>query len=234
MGRRGEGRGGLREEEARTGRPRLLDLFCGQGGAGWGYHLAGFDVTGVDIRPMPLHPPELTFVHGDALEYLEAHGHEYDAIHASPPCRAYTKARGGVNFPYRHPDLVAPVRTMLIDVKKPYVIENVVGAPLLGDVVMLCGAMFGLRVYRHRLFETGGGFDLQGRAPVHPVHAAPVARMGRPAREGEFLSVVGNFSGVAAAREAMEMPWANGDGLRQAIPPAYTEWVGVRLMSESL
>jgi DNA (cytosine-5)-methyltransferase 1 len=201
---------------------RLLDLFCGQGGSSWGYHLAGFDVTGVDIRPQPRHP--LPFIHGEALEYLAEHGHEYDVIHASPPCRAYTKARGGVRIAYRHPDLVVPVREALIALGKPYVMENVPGAPLL-DPVELCGAMFGLRTYRHRRFETS--FPLA--VPDHPEHVVPVARMGRPASEGQFLSIVGNFSGVVAAREVMGMPWANQDGLRQAVPPAYTRWIGSRM-----
>jgi DNA (cytosine-5)-methyltransferase 1 len=197
-------------------RPRLLDLFCGQGGAGWGYHLAGFDVTGVDIRPMPLHPPQMTFVHGDAIEYLKAHGHEYDAVHASPPCRAYTSARHSAPRRYRHPDLVGP-----------YVIENVPGAPL-EDPVLLCGAMFGLLTYRHRLLEAS--WDLAARVPVHPVHEARTARMGRPAGEGEFHSFVGNFSGLQTAREVMQMPWASQDGIRQAVPPAYTRLAGAALL----
>lgn len=213
-------------------RPRLLDLFSCQGGAGYGYWLAGFHVTGVDIRPQPLHPCHdgMEFVHSDAFAYLAEHAHEFDAVHASPPCRAYTKAKGGVAANYRHPDLVEDVRSALRETGLPYVIENVPGAPLV-DPVTLCGAMFGLRTYRHRLFELGGwGIGLE--APEHPVHVARVAKMGRRAKEGEFLSVVGNFAGIEEARNVMEMPWANGDGLRQGIPPRYTEWVGMRLMSE--
>jgi DNA (cytosine-5)-methyltransferase 1 len=219
----------LNDDEVR--RPRLLDLFCGQGGAGWGYHLAGFDVTGIDIRPMPRHPQQMAFVHGDALEYLEAHGHEYDAVHASPPCSPHTKARGGAPVRYRHEDFLPRTRKALRALTVPWVIENVPGARMVYPVT-LCGAMFGLRLYRHRQFETGGGLRLT--APVHPVHVAPSAKMGRPAAEGEFLSVVGNFSGVEDARRAMEMAWADQDGLRQAVPPAYTRWIGLSLMSESL
>lgn len=208
-------------------RPRLLDLFCGQGGAGYGYHLAGFDVTGVDIRPITLHPLGTTFVHGDALEYLQAHGRDYDAIHASPPCRAYTNARHGAPVAYRHPRLIEPVRTALKALGRPYVIENVPGAPL-QDPVVLCGAMFGLRTYRHRLLEAS--FDLAADVPAHPRHTARTARMGRAAGEGEFHSLVGNFSGLEAAREVMGMWWANQDGIRQAVPPVYTRWVGERLL----
>lgn len=208
-------------------RPRLLDLFCGQGGAGWGYHLAGFDVTGVDIRPMPLHPAPMTFIHADALDHLRVHGHEYDAIHASPPCRAYTNARHSAPRRYTHPDLVGPVREALKATGRPYVIENVPGAPL-HDPVLLCGAMFGLQTYRHRLLEASWG--LAAHVPSHPAHEARTARMGRPAGPGEFHSFVGNFSGLEQAREVMQMPWANQDGIRQAVPPAYTRWVGKQLM----
>lgn len=208
-------------------RPRLLDLFCGQGGAGYGYHLAGFDVTGVDIRPIRFHPPGTAFIHADALEYLAVHGHEYDAVHASPPCRAYTNARHGAPVAYRHPRLIGPTRDALRRLGKPYVIENVPGAPL-QDPVVLCGAMFGLKTYRHRLFETS--WDLAAGVPPHPRHEARSARMGRAAGGGEFHSLVGNFSGLEAAREVMGMPWANQDGIRQAVPPAYTRWVGEALV----
>lgn len=208
-------------------RPRLLDLFCGQGGAAWGYHLAGFDVTGIDIRPQPLLPAEITFIHADALAYLRGHGHEYDAIHASPPCRAYTHARHSAPNTYHHPQLIEPVREALKATGRPYVIENVPGAPL-SDPVLLCGAMFGLKTYRHRLFETN--WDLGGQAPTHEPHTARTARMGRPAGEGEYHSFVGNFSGLQRAREVMGMPWANQDGIRQAVPPAYTQWIGERLI----
>lgn len=210
-------------------RPRLLDLFCGQYGAGWGYHLAGFDVTGVDIRPIRLRPEGVRFIHGDALEYLAGHGQEYDAIHASPPCRAYSNARNSAPRRYVHPDLVAPVREALRATGRPYVIENVPGAPL-EDAVLLCGAMFGLQTYRHRLFEAS--WDLGASAPCHPAHGARTARMGRRAVEGEFHSFVGNFPGLNVARDVMGMGWANQDGIRQAVPPVYTRWVGADLLAQ--
>ena len=129
--------------------PRLLDLFCSAGGAAMGYHRAGFDVTGVDINPQPRYP--FAFVQGDALEYVAAHGHEYDAIHASPPCQRYSKAtivHAGVRE--THPDLVAPARELLVASGAEWIIENVVGAPLIAPA-RLCGTMFGLTFAR-----TGG------------------------------------------------------------------------------
>lgn len=215
-------------------RPRLLDLFCGQGGAGWGYHLAGFAVTGVDIRPIELIPPDIRFVHGDAIEYLREHGHEYDYIHASPVCRAHTVARNAAPTRYRHVDYIPLLRAALRDLwesghRVPYVIENVLGAPLI-DPVVLCGAMFGLRTYRHRLFEFGG--MPTPAPPAHPKHTARLAPMGRRPRPDEYWSIAGNFSGVQEAGDVMGMPWANQDGIRQAIPPAYSFWVGNQLMHQ--
>ncbi|MEJ8647849.1 SAM-dependent methyltransferase [Streptomyces sp. MS1.AVA.3] len=195
---------------------RVLDLFCCQGGAGMGYHQAGFDVTGIDVTPQPRYP--FTFIQTDALDYLAQHGTEFDLIHASMPCQRYTRCQQIQSR--EHPDLIAPVRELLQETGRPYVIENVPGAPLL-DPVELCGAMFGLRTYRHRLFEAS--FPLPHRH--HPRHLAPNAKMGRPVRDGEFMHIVGNFSNVPLAREVMGMPWATRDGLREAIPPAYTHHI---------
>jgi DNA (cytosine-5)-methyltransferase 1 len=199
---------------------RVLDLFCGQGGASAGYAKASFDVKGVDIERQPRYPFE--FFQADALLYAQRYGCLFDFIHASPPCQAHSDTwRIQSND---HPDLIGETRDILEWLRKPYIIENVVGAPLI-DPVMLCGAMFGLRTYRHRLFES----NLPLTVPEHPEHVAPQAKMGRPVREGEFQHIVGNFSGVALARETMGMPWANRDGLREAIPVAYTEFLGRRI-----
>ena len=132
---------------------RLLDLFCGAGGAAVGYHRAGFDdITGVDIKPMPRYPFE--FVQGDALEYVIEHGAEFDVIHASPPCQAYS-VETPIKYKHTHPDLIEPTRKALEKVGKPYIIENVSGArSKLYRSVMLCGTMFGLNIWRHRYFET--------------------------------------------------------------------------------
>ena len=205
-------------------RPTLLDLYCGAGGAAMGYFRAGFDVTGVDISPQPRYAGD-TFHQADALAYLAEHGREYDAIHASPPCQAYTplKAVCGGN---EYPDLVAATRAALEATGVPYVIENVIQAPIRRDVV-LCGATFGLRVYRHRAFES----SVLLLAPPHQKHVAPTAwgrdRKRRYLLGDHFLSITGDVGRYAG--EAMEIDWMNGNELSQAIPPAYTEWVGRHL-----
>lgn len=200
---------------------KLLDLFCGAGGAARGYQQAGFHVTGIDIVDQPRYAGDI-FIQADALQYVAAHGKEFDVIHASPPCQHYSLTqRIQAN---KHPDLIAPTRLLLRQSGLPWVIENVEGSPLI-DPITLCGAMFDLRTYRHRLFEAS--FPLL--EPKHPAHVAPVSKMGRPRKPGEFAHYVGNFSGVEEARQDMEMPWANRDGLREAIPPAYTRLIGRQL-----
>jgi DNA (cytosine-5)-methyltransferase 1 len=200
---------------------RVLDVFCCQGGAGKGYSDAGFDVVGVDLSPQPRYP--FTFVQADAVDYISEHGHEFDFIHASPPCQRYSATQRIRNN--EHPDLIGPTREALAATGRPWVIENVMdAAPELRSPIMLCGEMFGLRTYRHRLFEPGGGFSFE--PPTHPEHRARTTKMGRPVQPGEYMHVVGNFTGVSEARDIMGMPWANRDGLREAIPPVYAEYVG--------
>jgi DNA (cytosine-5)-methyltransferase 1 len=206
-------------------RPRLLDLFCCQGGAAKGYADAGFDVVGVDITPQPRYP--YPFHQRDALDFARVHGSHFDAIHASPPCQLYTNAQKINGNP--HPDLVGPVRELLEELGLPYVIENVPGAPLNGPVE-LCGAMFGLGTYRHRLFEANWPVEV----PAHPAHEAKTTKMGRAPLPGQMMHVVGNFSGVAQAKKAMGIDWMTRDGLREAIPPAYTEFIGRQLMQHVL
>lgn len=207
-----------------NGRPRLLDLCCKQGGTSYGYWRAGFDVTAVDLDTQAAFPdcPGITFIQADALTYLAAHGQDYDLIAASPPCQAHTLAQRIQGR--THPDLIPAIRELARHHRKPYIIENVPGAPLL-DPVMLCGAWWPkLRVYRHRLFEAGGGITLA--APPHPAHHWPMTKMGRRPRDGQFLHVVGNFSGASIVRQAWGVPWMTRDGMREAIPPAYTEFLG--------
>ncbi|MEU6788087.1 DNA cytosine methyltransferase [Nonomuraea angiospora] len=211
------------------GKPRVLDVCCCQGGATRGYQLAGFRVTGVDITDQPRYVGE-EFHQADALEFLhtcrEQIRRDYVFVHASPPCQHDSdtqRLRGN-----DHPDLIAPIRDALDAIGLPYVIENVKGAlPKLRNPIMLCGTMFALATYRHRYFETGGGFTFT--PPEHPVHLAPQAKMGRPVPPGSYGQFIGNFSGVSLARQVMGMPWANRDGLREAIPPAYTRHIGQAL-----
>ena len=185
-------------------------------------NLAGFDVVGVDVAPQPRYP--YPFIQADATT-LNFGG--FDLIWASPPCQAHTLAqRIQAN---EHPELIGPTRELLKASGVPYIIENVPGAPLI-DPVLLCGAMFGLRVYRHRLFECSFPVDV----PPHPEHKAPVAKMGRPVKPGEFMHVVGNFSGVDTAREAMGIDWMVRDELREAIPPAYSEYLGRQFLSRAM
>jgi DNA (cytosine-5)-methyltransferase 1 len=202
-------------------RPRLLDAFCCQGGAARGYDLAGFDVTGIDISPQPRYP--YRFVQGDAVAFIREHGAEFDFIHASPPCQHDSECQRIQGRD--HPDLIAPTRAALETTGRPWVLENVKGAvPKLRHPAMLCGSMFGLATYRHRYFETGGGFTFT--PPDHSEHTAPQAKMGRPVPPGWFGQYVGNFSGVGQARAVMGVPWMNRDGIRECIPPAYTRWIG--------
>ena len=215
---------------------RLLDLFCGAGGAGMGYSQAGFEVVGVDIEPQKHYPFE--FHRADALQYVAEHGHEFDVIHASPPCQAYSRTRHLRTARDDHPRLIEAVRVALQTIGKPYVIENVVGAPLVNPL-MLCGSMFGLGVLRHRLFES----DPVIWFPPGPcAHEGPVAPMWWKARR-EALAVGKRFSYITVAGKsylmsegckAMGIDWMNRDELSQAIPPAYTRWIGSQLLGELL
>lgn len=215
--------------------PKLLDLYCCQGGASRGYVDAGFEVVGVDIDPQPRYPYK--FVQADAIAFFANHAHQFTAWHASPPCQAHTKAQK-IRGNY-HRDYITDTRRMFVEANRyrerngvapvPWVIENVPGAPLIAPIE-LCGAMFGIETYRHRLFETNWTLT----APEHPDHIARTTKMGRSPVDGEYMHIVGNFSGVERARGVMAMPWANRDGLREAIPPAYTEHIGRAMLATML
>ncbi|MBF6277050.1 class I SAM-dependent methyltransferase [Nocardia nova] len=207
-------------------KPRLLDLFCCAGGAGTGYARAGFEVTGIDISPQPNYPFE--FHQADALEYLAQHGNEFDAVHASPPCQAYTPL-GALHRHKTYPDLVAATRAALDETGLPYVIENVMSAPLIKErSIRLCGEMFGLRTYRHRRFES----RLSLTAPAHPKHVTPTATKQRRERfaAGDHVSITGDV-GTYLGPACMGIDWMNGNELCQAIPPAYTEYIGRQLIA---
>ena len=216
-------------------RPLLLDLFCGAGGAAMGYHRAGFDVVGVDIKPQPHYPFE--FHEGDALEWVftsEMWLESFDVIHASPPCQAYSAmsaCRPGLVDKY--PMLVDETRELLRATGLPWVIENVPGSGLatatglFGDNgLMLCGQMVGLKLYRHRHFETSGVI----KQPPHPQHLTRASKAGHW-KPGTIISVSGNCAPIARAREAMGIDWMNRDELSEAIPPAYTEFIGRQLLT---
>jgi DNA (cytosine-5)-methyltransferase 1 len=201
-------------------RPRLLDLFCGAGGAAMGYYRAGFDVVGVDIVPMPHYPFE--FHQDDALEYVCKHGAEFDVIHASPPCQRYTRAQNAAKNSLAHPDLIGPVRDLLIKMGKPFVIENVVGAPLKNPAV-LCGLSFGLKVKRHRLFETSFFFLTP---PCQCKNQDYFVIFGHEVRNRRHGVKAGRKNKIAEGRAAMGIEWMTRGELSEAIPPAYTEYIG--------
>ncbi len=211
-----------------NGKPSLLDLFCGAGGCAMGYHRAGFDVVGVDIAEQPNYPFE--FHRGDAIEFCTKHGHEFDAIHASPPCQRYS-----VGTPARtrdqHPDLIGVTRETMQRHSVPYIIENVPGAPLRATI-MLCGSMFnlksstGLVLRRHRLFETTF-FILVEPCCHKPGKTVSVVGDGTPSGNRATL---GRNVGIAEKREVMDIDWMTRKELSQAIPPAYTEFLGRKLI----
>ncbi len=215
-------------------KPILLDLFSCEGGAAVGYARAGFEVVGVDIIPQPRYP----FEHhvADALEFVANHAHEFDAIHASPPCQAYSDLRTSWNARTDHPDLVAPTREALERAGLPWVIENVEGAPL-NNPVKLCGSMFGLgipgfQLRRHRLFEFSD--DVYGLQPTCRHNGPVIGVYGDHVRSRGHWRKGADFPGqdkVKLAGEALGIDWMSWHGLSQSIPPAYAEWVGEQLMT---
>jgi len=212
---------------------RVLDLFCGAGGAATGYAAAGFDVVGVDINPQPHFP--FAFIRADALA-PPVDLTTFDLIHASPPCQAHTtmseRWRGRETLADQRPDLIPQTRDLLLESGRPYVIENVPGAARdLRSPIRLTGEMFGLRVHRPRLFECS------------PFVMAPAV----VARQKNPVAVYGKMDGrrlwtrrdgselhaprtVEVARKAMGIGWMDWDELREAIPPHYTEWIGAQML----
>ena len=222
-----------KNEPTMTRRPRLLDLFCCAGGAGLGYSRAGFEVVGVDIVPQAKYP--LTFVQADAMTLDPKFIAMFDAVHASPPCQSYSdlaKRNGNAD---EWPRLIEPVREMLVRTGLPYIIENVDGAPLLNPAV-LCGTMFkGLRVLRHRLFETNFMVLVppHGRHPKCHTMDKRKSHYGKTDEMRDFVSVNGGGNcSVAAARDAMGIDWMNKNELNEAIPPIYTQFIGEQLISQ--
>lgn len=213
------------------GRPVLIDAFCCQGGAGEGYARAGFRVVGVDKDPQPRYPHE--FFQADAIHFLAEYGHLADAIHASPPCQFATGLAKQQGTSGDHLNLIPPTRNVLRWLGLPYVIENVEDAAAhLHNPHELCGTHFGLGVFRHRLFEISG-FPML--TPPHLVHTGRIG-------DGTYVTVTGKPGGssrrdgikhgdVHAWRRAMDIGWMTYDGLAQAIPPAYTQFIGEALLA---
>lgn len=213
---------------------RVLDLFCGAGGAAMGYHRAGFEIVGVDIRPQPRYPFE--FIQADWEEALsvlpglwEREGAPY-VIHASPPCQRYSPMTKKWGREGDHPDLIDPVREAIEAISPwAYVIENVPKAPLISPL-MLCGSMFGLgaqgyQLQRHRMFE----ISMEMFAPASCAHVGQPLPVyghagGRSKRDGL------KFPGTDAWREGMGIDWMIGKELAEAIPPAFTEYIGRKLL----
>lgn len=206
-------------------KPVLLDLYCGAGGCTRGYQEAGFHVVGVDIFRQPRYCGD-EFVQDDVFSYLEdADLSRFAAIHASPPCQGYTRARHLQGN--EHPMLVADTRASLVSAGKRYVIENVIGAPLVNPI-KLTGTMFGLLTVRPRLFEC----NFPVPQPEIPDVSVKHAKMGRPPKEGEYVHVIGHFSGIDYCRKAMGIDWMTGKELAESIPPAYTRYIGDSLMRD--
>src|SRR3990167_2215810 len=197
---------------------KILDAYCGDGGASMGYYQAGFDeIVGIDVTPHPRYP--FKFIQADAIEYITEHGHGYDAIHTSPPCQHYSPStRQWRKAGYVYVDLVDMTRTVLVSLGLPYVIENVMDAPLLNPVV-LYGEMFGINIRRDRKFETNFPLPLVG-PPL--VRQRPI-KMGRKPQAEDVVQPAGHFSGVEYVKQQMGINWMTSAGLSQAIPPCYTK-----------
>lgn len=216
----------------RTTKPRLLDLYCCAGGAAVGYARAGFEVVGVDHKPQPNFP--FKFILGNAFDLDPQFIASFDAIHASPPCQSYSDLAKRNRNAHKHPRLVEPTRDLLRASGLPYIIENVEGAPLLNPVI-LCGTMFkGLRVIRHRLFESN--FTLSppahGKHPLVHTFDKRKAHYGKTDDMVDFVQVTGGGNcSIAAARDAMGIDWMNKGELNESVPPAYTKFLGKQLLA---
>ena len=199
----------------------LLDLFCGEGGAGAGYAASGFSIVGIDNRRQKKYP--FKFIQADALEYLKEHGKNFNVVHASPPCQKYSFLTPHAART-KHPDIINETRAALIENGKPYIIENVPGARhLLKNPLMLCGTMFFLKIRRHRFFE------------IYPRIAPPILFCDHSFNP-VLLSGVSRLKGIRQehkakyCRSAAGLPWLSRKGLDNAIPPAYTEFIGKEII----
>lgn len=197
---------------------RVLDACCGAGGLSMSYYLAGYDIVGVDIKPMPNYP--FPFVQADAVQYVADHGHEYDLVHGSWPCQYFARVTAWRGNRDDHENLIPAGREAMQSTGRPYVIENVPEAAWAGAMradYELCGTQFGLRVRRHRAFETswGGTAGLGMLSPCwHRKDLLPF-----------------EHKGERAYADAMGCTWMTNKEARQAVPPAYTQWIGEQYLT---
>jgi DNA (cytosine-5)-methyltransferase 1 len=207
---------------------RLLDLFCGAGGASRGYAEAGFEVVGVDVKHGKRYPYE--YLRQDVMTLSVDFLRTFDVIHASPPCQLFSSTKHLRNAQGKSSsklDLVEPVREMLLASGRPYVIENVLGAPLLHPVTV-CGSSFGLKVRRHRLFESN--LELVGTECKHKEQGRPVGIYG--SMRDEIPSGGKTAETMDQAKEAMGIDWMLWGELVEAIPPAYSHFIGLQLRGQ--
>jgi DNA (cytosine-5)-methyltransferase 1 len=205
--------------------PKVLDLFCGAGGASMGYHKAGFEVTGVDLKHGKRYP--FQYLRWDVMQMSVEELRQYDFIHASPPCQTYSITRNlriAQGKQTNKLDLIEPVREMLIASGKPYVIENVMGAPL-RNAITVCGSAFGLKVRRHRLFESN--LSLIGTQCDHRTQGRPVGIYG--SMKDEIPGGGRTAHSMDEAKAAMGIDWMIWSELVEAIPPAYTHYLGKQI-----
>lgn len=207
---------------------KLLDLYCGVGGASVGYHQAGFEVYGVDLKHGKRYP--FIYMRADVLQVLqdEEYINQFDVIHASPPCQTHSitkHLRNAQGKTTSKIDLIPQTRAALIASGKPYIIENVPGSPLI-DPVQVCGSSFGLKVRRHRLFESN--IPLVGSKCDHKAQGRPIGVYG--SLNDEIPKGGKTAATIDEARKAMGMDWAIWTELVEAIPPAFTKYVGLQVM----
>ena len=206
---------------------KLLDLYCGAGGASAGYATAGFEVHGVDLKHGKRYP--YIYVRADVLDVLRDKNYldQFDVIHASPPCQTHSitqHLRNAQGKTTSKLDLIPETRAALIESGKPYIIENVPGSPLINPI-QLCGSSFGLKVRRHRLFESN--MALVGSVCNHKVQGRPIGVYG--SLNDEIPKGGKTAITIDEARNAMGISWAIWTELVEAIPPAYTKYLGGQL-----
>ena len=206
---------------------KLLDLYCGVGGASAGYAAAGFEVTGIDLKHGKRYP--YTYIRGNVLEYLHDIDflQSFDVIHASPPCQTHSitqHLRNAQGKTTSKVDLIPQTRAALMASRKPYIIENVPGSPLVNPI-QLCGSAFDLKVRRHRLFENN--MSLEGSICNHKAQGRPVGVYG--SLKDEIPKGGKTAISIDEARSAMGISWAIWTELVEAIPPAYTKYLGLQI-----